>query len=135
MEIYEPQKRLRTSSSKALQVEGSHKSHHQNNYLERKWTTPEKSRTGILHPRPKYRFIVFISKIHFTEKAALKIIGCRAYSINHPSNVAQSGTAVIIEECLQQHEMEKNTPQRFRVKKIPITDQQQKHVSCSTLLY
>ena len=50
--------------------------------------------------------IALISETHFTEKTMFKIRGYRTYVTNHPSNVARGGSAVIIKESIQHHEME-----------------------------
>jgi hypothetical protein len=48
---------------------------------------------------------MLISENHFTEKSYLKLLNYTAYLTNHPAGTARGGTAIIIQNSIQQHQL------------------------------
>jgi hypothetical protein len=49
--------------------------------------------------------VMLISETHFTEKSYLKLPNYAVYHMNHPAGTARGGTAIIIKNTIEHHEL------------------------------
>jgi exonuclease III len=49
--------------------------------------------------------VMLISETHFTGKSYLKLLNYTVYHTNHPAGTARGGTAIIVKNSIQHHQM------------------------------
>ena len=77
--------------------------------------------------------ILLVSETHFTDKNYFNIPGYKCYSTQHPDGTAHGGTAILIKQTLQHHELEKYEKDFLQATSIQITDKNGARLTVSTI--
>ena len=75
----------------------------------------------ILFLKEQHIDILVISETHFTAESYIKIPNYRVYHTNHPDGTAHGGTAILIKQTIDHHQLQKYRENHLQATSIKVS--------------